>query len=220
MVTTTPPQTAQADTSQSGASQAQAGYAQDIELVLPECWEFNLEAYEELRAQNDNLILERTKQGRLRIVAAPGWESALTGGDMFADIVIWARENGGLAIPADAEIRLGPKSILLPDAGWADREQAAIYWSLSKKERGRPLPIVPALIVEVRSPGQSVPQQQRKMEEWMDNGVQLGWLVDPIGQNVFIYRAGQEPERLHRPEALSGEDVMEGFVMSCERLWR
>ena len=220
MVTTAAPHTTQPDTRPTDTSQPLPGFPRNIELVLPECWEFTDDAYEELGDQNDNLSLERTKEGRLRIVAAPGVFGAWTGGNMFTDITIWAREHGGLEVMGETDIKVASGSILRPDGGWMDHEQAERYWSLSELEQGKALPFAPAVIVEVRSPGQSVPQQQRKMDEWIDNGVRLGWLVDPIGQNVFIYRAGQEPERLHRPDTLSGEDVMQGFVMSCERLWR
>lgn len=201
-------------------SQVQPGYGQDIELVLPECWSFTLEAFIELAAENDNIRFERTREGHLLIMAPTGMESAYSSGDVFTDLSLWTREHYGMAIPPDAAIVLPDKSVLSPDAAWLDEEQAEHFWSLSKDERGKPGAFVPAFIVEVRSPSQSVRKQREKMERWMSNGVRLCWLVDPLGQDVYIYRPGQEAERLHRPETLSGEGVLEGFEMSCERLWR
>ena len=54
----------------------------------------------------------------------------------------------------------------------------------------------------------------------MANGVRLGWLVDPIQQTVWVYRPGEEPERLARPLRVSGEPVLRGFVATFERIWR
>lgn len=193
----------------------------DMLLVLPDCWEFSFEAYEQLAALNDNLKIERTAEGWMRIVGSPGTFGAWSGGNLFGEIMIWAREHGGLEIGPDNDIRLGNTSILRPDCGWMNHEQAQAYWSLDRVERGRALPFVPAVVVEVRSPGQSVASQRRKMEEWMANGAQLAWLVDPIGQDVYVYRAGErDPERLHQPETLSGGDVMVGFELPMGRIWK
>jgi len=45
------------------------------------------------------------------------------------------------------------------------------------------------------------------MQEYMDNGAHLGWLINPKGQQVEIYRQGQEKEVLQAPTSLSGEQV-------------
>ena len=51
------------------------------------------------------------------------------------------------------------------------------------------------------------------MEEYIANGVQLGWLIDPIAHSVEIYRPGREPEVLNNPTAVSGEGPVDGFVL-------
>lgn len=202
------------------AEASQIGYHADIELVLPSSWELTLDAFLELADLNDWRI-ERTKQGHLLIMAPSGMESAVSSGVVFGELLNWAEEHGGLAIPPDAAIDLPDGSVLSPDACWLDHEQAARYWSLSKQERRRPGAFVPAFIVEVRSAAQTVAKQREKMiDQWMPNGVRLAWLIEPIAQDVYIYRPGQPEELLHRPATLSGEDVLEGFEMSCERLWR
>ncbi len=47
----------------------------------------------------------------------------------------------------------------------------------------------------------------------MDNGVRLGWLIDPQNQQAEIYRQGREVEVIKSPKTLSGEDVLPGFVL-------
>ena len=54
----------------------------------------------------------------------------------------------------------------------------------------------------------------------MANGVRLGWLVDPIEEVVWVYRTGRDAERIERPGTLGGEDVMQGFEASFERIWK
>ncbi len=51
------------------------------------------------------------------------------------------------------------------------------------------------------------------MQEYIDNGVRLGWLLDPQTKQVEIYRQGQDKEVLSSPTNLSGEEVLPGFVL-------
>ena len=74
-------------------------------------------------------------------------------------------------------------------------------------------------VVEVQSRNQSVPQLRRKMEEWIEGGSQLGWLILPLQKQVEIYRSYREPEVLIDPTTLSGEDVMPGLVIAMSDVW-
>jgi Uma2 family endonuclease len=58
------------------------------------------------------------------------------------------------------------------------------------------------------------------MQEYLENGARLGWLIDPQNQRVEIYRPGREVEVLEQPMELSGEDVLPGFVLNLRRIWR
>lgn len=51
------------------------------------------------------------------------------------------------------------------------------------------------------------------MEEYMNGGVKLGWLIDKKNRRVEIYRQGKEVEILDSPTSLSREDVLPGFVL-------
>lgn len=57
------------------------------------------------------------------------------------------------------------------------------------------------------------------MQEYLDNGAQLGWLIDPYERTVYSYRPGQPVERLENPETLSGEPLLPGFVLEVRTLW-
>ena len=79
--------------------------------------------------------------------------------------------------------------------------------------------LVPPFVVDIRSPGQRMIGQQRKMAKYIANGVKLGWLIDPRRRQIHIYRPNREPEVLDDPGSLSGEDVMEGLVFDLSDLW-
>jgi Uma2 family endonuclease len=68
-------------------------------------------------------------------------------------------------------------------------------------------------VIEVRSPKQRARGLREKMDEYIANGVQLGWLIDPIEGSVTIYRPGREPELLNHPASVSGEGPVDGFVL-------
>lgn len=53
-----------------------------------------------------------------------------------------------------------------------------------------------------------------KMQEYMDAGVQLGWLINPQQQQVEIYRPGENVEMRNLPTDLSGENLLPGFNLS------
>ncbi len=57
------------------------------------------------------------------------------------------------------------------------------------------------------------------MLAWVENGVKLAWLVDPLDRKVTIYRPGQEPETLDRPESVTASEPVAGFTLPCKRLW-
>jgi Uma2 family endonuclease len=73
--------------------------------------------------------------------------------------------------------------------------------------------------LELRSADDSLASLQDKMVEYLDNGAQLGWLIDLKAQRVYVYWPGQAVECLGQPEAVSGDTVLPGFVLKLKDLW-
>ena len=73
--------------------------------------------------------------------------------------------------------------------------------------------------MELRSPTDSFSALQEKMQEYIDNGARLGWLIDPIERRVYIYRPNQSAEMLGNSTSLSGDPVLPGFVLAVGELW-
>jgi Uma2 family endonuclease len=78
------------------------------------------------------------------------------------------------------------------------------------------LPLAPDFAIELRSATDSARDIREKMKEYRDNGVRLGWFLNPQAKEVEIYRIGQEVEVLKAPARLSGEDVLAGFVLDLK----
>jgi Uma2 family endonuclease len=81
------------------------------------------------------------------------------------------------------------------------------------------LPLCPEFAIELLSPTDSWTQGQLKLEEYMQSGCRLGWLIQPKTKRVAIYRQGQPVEVLESPTTLSGEDVLPGFVLNIAEIW-
>jgi Uma2 family endonuclease len=97
-----------------------------------------------------------------------------------------------------------------PDVAWVRRDR---WQRLSPEDREKFPPIAPDFVIELRSATDSLVSLQAKMQEYLENGVQLGWLINPADQQVEIYRPGQAVEVVHLPTELSGEAILPGFIL-------
>jgi Uma2 family endonuclease len=91
--------------------------------------------------------------------------------------------------------------------------------SLTPEQREGFIPLCPNFVVELRSKTDELKNLRAKMQEYLDNGMQLGWLIDPTNRRVEVYRPGQEVEVLENPSTLSGETVLPGFTLTMARIW-
>jgi len=74
-------------------------------------------------------------------------------------------------------------------------------------------------VLELRSPSDSLGKLPEKMQEYRDNGAQLGWLLDPVKKEVHVYRPGAVVELFANPSSISAEPHLPGFVLDLPRLW-
>jgi hypothetical protein len=102
-----------------------------------------------------------------------------------------------------------------PDVSWVLRERWEV---LTADERKKFPPPAPDFVIELRSESDRLSHLQAKMQEYADNGVRLGWLIDPITRRVEIYRPGRPVETLDAPASLSGEPELPGFVLDLSRV--
>jgi len=160
--------------------------------------------------------LEYTPDGTLIIMPPTDPESAVRVFEAGLQLGIWNRTHDrGIVFGPDGGFLLPDGARRSPDACWFD----AARWEAAKTP-GKRFPVfAPEFVIEVRSPGDRLPPLQAKMEEYISNGVQLGWLIDPSMRAVTIYRPGHAPQMLDNPAAVSGEGAIDGFVLSLDRIF-
>lgn len=166
---------------------------------------------------NRDLQIERTAQGDLVIMAPEAGSSGYGGTKLVALFDHWAERDGsGRVFGPSTGFILPNGAIRAPDVSWVLNERLE---ALTDEEWQRFLPLCPDFVLELRSPSDPLRPLQQKMEEYRTNGAQLGWLLDPVNQQVHLYRLGAGVEVLNAPAAVSGEPLLRGFVLDVPQIW-
>ncbi len=171
----------------------------------------------ELCQANQDLRIERTSDGDIIIMPPTGGE---TGGRNFDLIVFfgsWAKADGtGKGFDSSTVFSLPNGAKRSPDLAWVKLSR----WNAltAEQRRGFP-PLCPDFVIELRSHTDSLSALQDKMQEYVANGAQLGWLIDPMGKKVYVYRPQTEVECLENPTSISGGALLEGFTLDLTEVW-
>lgn len=173
------------------------------------------EQFYQLCQANRDIRFELTAEGRLIIMPPTGWETGNRNTKLTARLEIWAETDGaGLAFDSSTGFILPNGATRSPDVAWVSRERLAQL----NPDPEKFLPLAPDFVVELRSASDKLKPLQQKLQEYLNNGVRLGWLINPKDQQVEIYRPGQTVEVLQSPTSLSGEDVLPGFVLDLRQI--
>jgi Uma2 family endonuclease len=172
----------------------------------------------ELCQNNPDLKFERNPQGDLIVMPPTGGETGRRNSDLIIDLGIWNRQTGlGYVFDSSTCFRLPNGADRSPDVAWVERDR---WEALSPDQREKFPPLCPDFVIELMSPSDTLATVQAKMQEYRDNGAKLGWLLDRANRQVERYRPNQPVEILSSPASLSGEDILPGFVLNLESIWR
>ena len=191
-----------------------------VTLQLP--WDLNLQVtpaqFAAIAAVNPELKLERTATGDLIVNPPTGGETGKRNLRISTQLGNWyeAHPELGEAFDSSTGFTLPNGANRSPDAAWVSRER---WQALTPEQRKGFVPLSPDFVIELRSESDSLAKLQSKLQEYLDNGTELGWLIDPQQQQVEIYRPGQGVEIVVNPSQLSGEGVLPGFVLNLQRVW-
>lgn len=173
------------------------------------------EQFYQLCQNNRELNFERTATGELIIMSPVGGDSGNRESELIADLVLWNRQMRlGFTFSSSTILKLPKGGDRSPDAAWVRRER---WEALTPEQRRKFPPIAPDFVIELRSATDDLEILQAKMQEYLNSGVQLAWLINPQQQQVEVYRLGQEVEVCDLPTELLGEDVLPGFILSLAR---
>ncbi|TAK45593.1 MAG: Uma2 family endonuclease [Saprospiraceae bacterium] len=178
---------------------------------------FTDEMFYEFCQLNDDLKFERDKHGTIYVMEPTGSESGNFNADFIIDVGNWNRKSRmGYVFDSSAGFTLPNTAVRSPDISWISKER---WEALPTEAKKKFAPICPDFIIEIRSESDSLSELKNKMEEYMENGCHLGWLIDRTGQKVFIYRQGKPVEMTYSLDVvLSGEDVLPGFELNLKTL--
>jgi len=176
------------------------------------------EQFAALVAANRDLRFERTATGELIVNPPTGGGSGKRNLSISGQLSNWFEANDtlGEAFDSSTGFKLPNGANRSPDASWVRKDR---WEALTLDEQEGFVPLCPDFVVELRSPTDRLQALREKMQEYMENGAQLGWLINPPQKQVEIYRSGQEVEVLDHPSTLSGEAVLPDFTLSLKRIW-
>ena len=185
-----------------------------LTLQMPPALKFTDEEFEQIVEFNKELRLELTAEGKLIIMSPTGGETGNRNFEIYIDLGIWNRKYRlGKAFDSSTGFKLPNGATRSPDASWIKMER---WDALTPQQRKKYLPLCPDFAVELVSESDDVEDTRKKMREYIENGLRLGWLINPKDKQVEIYRAGKEVEVLDSPDRLSGEDVLTGFTLHLQ----
>ncbi|MCV3214719.1 Uma2 family endonuclease [Plectonema radiosum NIES-515] len=171
----------------------------------------------QLCRDNPDVKFERNAFGELIIMSPTGGETGKCNAKLTTRFVLWNEQTQlGEVFDSSTCFKLPNGSDRSPDVSWIKLER---WNALTSEQREKFPPITPDFVLELMSPSDSLSETQAKMQEYMNAGVKLAWLIDRKTRSVEIYRQGQPKEVLDSPTSLSGEDILPGFVLDLLFVW-
>lgn len=175
------------------------------------------EQFYQLCLNNPNLKFERSAAGELIIMAPTGGETGHRNAGLTAQLWLWNSQTQlGVTFDSSTGFKLPNGADRSPDAAWVSLKR---WQALTLQQQRGFIPLCPDFAVELLSPSDSLTKTQAKLQEYVDNGLRLGWLLNRSLRQVEVYRRGQTVEVLDQPVLLSGEAVLPGFELRLATIW-
>ena len=190
-------------------------------ITIPKGFRVTPEQFDQLAQAEQLARMELNKDGELIVMSPTGGTAGRKNRRLTQQIGIWTdRDSTGEAFDSSTTFVLPNGARRSPDVSWIKLER----WNqLTQAQQDGFPPIAPDFVIELVSPSDLKNQRyedlQAKMQEYLDNGVRLGWLIEPSAKTVEIYRVGQQVEILNNPLTLSGEYVLPGFILDLSEIF-
>jgi len=178
---------------------------------------FTDDHFYQLCRKNPDVKFERNAKGELLIMSPTGGETGNRNFEIAADFAIWNRQTKlGVCFDSSTCFKLPNGANRSPDVSWIRQDR---WDALTPEQQEKFPPIAPDFVLELMSPTDRLQETQSKMQEYIDNQVKLGWLINRKARQVEIYRQGHPVEIIKSPKTLSGEDVLPGFILDMQIVW-
>jgi Uma2 family endonuclease len=176
------------------------------------------ESFEEFVKLNPDIIVEQNSNGDIVIMSPMGGESSECNAELTFQLRAWSKQFGGVTFDSSIVFCLPDGSKRSPDASWISSER---WLALPLVDRKKYPPIAPDFVIELRSESDRLKDLQEKMQYYMNNGVRLGWLIDPFTYRVQVYQPGGIPvEIMESPKMVSCQQLLPEFKLDLTPIWK
>ncbi|QLE48832.1 Uma2 family endonuclease [Nostoc sp. C057] len=188
-----------------------------LTVNFPSLVQMTNEQFYEFCQANGDLRIERTANGEVIIMPPAFSDTGNRNFNIAAQLGYWTEQDGtGIGFDSSAGFTLPNGAMRSPDASWIELDR---WNALTDAQKASFAPICPSFVIELRSSSDRLIKLQQKMQEYIDNGASLGWLIDRQNRKVYIYRPNREVEILDNPEAVTGNPELPGFILRMTKIW-
>ncbi len=179
---------------------------------------FDDEVFERFCRENPEMQVEQTAEGEIVVMPPTGGTTGIRNFSLIFEFGKWRAKNlkKGFAFDSSTTFVLPNGAKRSPDLSWVKIER---WEALTKEQQDKFPPLCPDFLVELRSKTDSLKTLQAKMREYIENGAELGWLIDPTKRKVYVYRKDTEVEVFDQPSEVSGEPLLPKFTLNLKSFW-
>jgi Uma2 family endonuclease len=158
---------------------------------------------------NADFRFEISPQKELIIMPGTGPKTDNKNAEITGQLWRWTKEDGsGVCFGSSAIFILPNGARRIPDGAWIPKNR---WDNVSRETKSELIAICPDFLIELRSSSDRLPLLEAKMEEYIENGARLAWLLDPIDNCATIYSPGHARQRIENPAIISGDPVLPRF---------
>lgn len=192
-------------------------FASPLILQLPSSIPMTDKQFFELCQINENLCIEKSADRKLIIRPLTDAETSNRNVEIITQLGIWIeKDSTGFGFGSNTGFVLPNGAIRSSNIAWIKKERWEV---IPLEQRQKFAPICPDFIIELRAEIDDLKYLQDKMQEFIENGTKLAWLIDRKERKVYIYRPAQPEECLENPEQISDESVLFGFILNMGNIW-
>jgi Uma2 family endonuclease len=167
---------------------------------------------------NEGMNIERNSKREIIIMPPTSYESGFQELDLCFYVKLWNHTHkGGIMFSSQTGFTLPNQAIRSPDCSWISWER---HNQLSEEDRKKFAHIAPDFVAEIKSPSDSWKGLQFKMVEYIENGVQLGWLIDVSKQKIMIYTPDNMEPQEQNFGIIDGGNVLVGLEIDLRKIFQ
>ena len=179
--------------------------------------DYRLERFASASLDVEHIRCERNRDGKLRIYPPASESTQLMVRKIHTELQLWlsrTRRHGQSMIRR--RFFLEDSLMMCPDVAYIASRSGKKFFDINTANILR---LCPNFVVEVCAHPRELRPMKDKMLRWIASGIELGWLMVPQEQCVFIYAPGFEPEVLDG-DLVFGDGPLEEFFVFLDDIWR